>query len=144
MSSMIDIVFLLLVFFVMTFKITAIEGEFRMKSPVGEGPIAEVPGGPPLWIRLTAGEDGRLMAVRMNDRAAADFDELRREVARLIEPDQYVNTASEELEVIVDCDYSLAYQHVIDAVTAVRGYRDHAGNVVDLIPQVRFAPMRRP
>jgi len=144
MSSMIDIVFLLLVFFVMTFKIAAIEGEFRMKSPVTEGPSGEVECAPPLWIRLTSGEGGRLTSVRMNDRVMADLDELRHEVAQLIAPDQYVNTASENWEVVLDCDYSLAYQHVIDAVTAVRGYEDHAGNVVDLIPQVRFAPIRTP
>jgi biopolymer transport protein ExbD len=144
MSSMIDVVFLLLVFFVMTFQIAVIEGEFRMTSPVGEGPVAAGPDVPPLWIRLTAGEDGRLTSIRMNDLAVADFQELRGEVARLIGPDRYMDTATEGLEVVLDCDYSLAYQHVIDAITAVRGYRDHAGNVVDLIPRLRFAPSRTP
>lgn len=142
MSSMIDVVFLLLVFFVMTFEIALIEGEFRMRAPITKGAIGEVREIPPLWIRLTAGEDGRLASVRMNDRSLADLDELRREIARLTGPDQYFDAVNDELEVFLDCDYSLAYQHVIDAMTAVSGYRDHAGNVVELIPRVRLAPMR--
>ena len=47
MTSMIDIVFLLLVFFVMTFKIVELEGDFSVRMPLaGSSTIAR-------WIRPT-------------------------------------------------------------------------------------------
>ena len=37
LTSMIDIIFLLLIFFVMTFKIAAQEGDFNIRMPIGGG-----------------------------------------------------------------------------------------------------------
>ena len=38
MTSMIDIVFLLLIFFVMTFKIVELEGDFSVRMPLALSP----------------------------------------------------------------------------------------------------------
>ncbi len=57
MTPMIDVVFQLLTFFIMTFKITAPEGDFFIKMPQA-APSAGVPSDvqlPPIKVRMTAG-----------------------------------------------------------------------------------------
>ncbi len=142
MSAMIDIVFLLLVFFVMTFQIVAMEGEFWMKAPVQKGQPGAVVDVPPVWIRLEAGDDGRLASIRVNGVAVANLDALRNEIIRMTSELRESGTGTDELEAVLDCDYGLAYDHVIQTIDAIRGYKDDAGNVVDLIQKIRFAPTR--
>jgi biopolymer transport protein ExbD len=142
MSAMIDIVFLLLVFFVMTFKIVAMEGEFRMKAPVQKGQPGVVVDIPPVWIRLTAGDDGRLASIRVNDVAVANLEDLRNEVIRMTGELGESGAGTDELEAVLDCDYGLAYDYVVQTIDAIRGYKDDTGNVVDLIHKIRFAPTR--
>lgn len=142
MSAMIDIVFLLLVFFVMTFKIVAMEGEFWMKTPVQKGQPGAIVDVPPVWIRLEARDDGRLASIRVNDVAVANFLGLRKEITRMTGKLRESGAETNELEAVLDCDYDLDYDHVIQAIDAIRGYKDRAGNVVDLIHKIRFAPTR--
>jgi len=142
MSSMIDIVFLLLVFFVMTFKILAMEGEFQMKAPAQGGRLGAGVDTPPVRIRLCAGDDGQLASIRVNDAPAANLEALRDKIMRLTDAWNAMNTEADELEAVLDCDYDLAYDHVVQAIDAVRGYKDRAGDTVDLIQKVRFAPTR--
>jgi biopolymer transport protein ExbD len=142
MSAMIDIVFLLLVFFVMTFKIVAMEGEFRMKAPVQKGQPGVDVEVPPVWIRLTAGDDGRLASIRVNNAPVANLDGLRDEIIRMTGELRESSAGAGELEAVLDCDYGLAYDHVVQTIDAIRGYKDDTGNVVDLIHKIRFAPTR--
>ena len=79
MTPMIDIVFQLLIFFIMTFKIVSLEGDFNIKMPAAapsEGPPEEDLL-PPLRLRLTAGEEGQLNGIQLDDRAFLSFAELR-------------------------------------------------------------------
>lgn len=142
MSSMIDIVFLLLVFFVMTFKIVAMEGEFQMKSPVQRGATGPVEEAPPIWIRLASHEDGRLASVRVNNVQVASLEGLQNELIRITGELRDSGGGTDELQAVLDCDYGLDYDYVVQAIDAIRGYKDHAGNVVDLIKKVRFVPTR--
>ena len=64
MTSMIDIVFLLLVFFVMTFKIVELEGDFSVRMPLaGSDSVTMDPTDLPLKLRLMADENGRLTSM---------------------------------------------------------------------------------
>jgi biopolymer transport protein ExbD len=141
MSSMIDIVFLLLVFFVMTFTITAVEGDFHVEA----APLAGQPGPAvdkseplPLVLRLTAAADGSLAGIRCNDRRFADFDQLHRFVLELAAERTGFETPLEDYTVDLDCDGQLNYEHVIDAITAVTGHLPGDGRRIDLIRQIRF------
>ena len=60
MTPMIDIVFLLLIFFVMTFKIVAQEGDFNIKMPLAAPNASTIDDSllPPLKLRLVADQDG--------------------------------------------------------------------------------------
>jgi biopolymer transport protein ExbD len=141
MSSMIDIVFLLLVFFVMTFTITAVEGDFNIEA----APLARQSGNPdnrseilPLQLRLTAGADGSLAAIRCNGRRFADFDQLHRFVLELAIERTNLEAPLDDFTVDLDCDQQLDYKYVIDAITAVTGHLQGDGKRIALIQQVRF------
>ncbi|MFP6675633.1 MAG: biopolymer transporter ExbD, partial [Pirellulaceae bacterium] len=61
MTPMIDIVFQLLVFFIMTFKIVAQEGDFNIRMPLAsEGGAPDESQMPPYKLYLTANQDGTL------------------------------------------------------------------------------------
>ena len=87
---MIDIVFLLLVFFVMTFRVVTPEGSFNVRMPQMAAPSRDVPPPtelPPLVVKLRAAPGGRLAGIRLGEQNLADFAELRREVRQLVGDD---------------------------------------------------------
>ncbi len=145
MTAMIDIVFLLLVFFVMTFKVLAPEGEFRIAMPAKaastlSAPVADLP---PLVVRLTAHPDGRLAHIALGDRKLAGFDDLHLQLREII-GDEPGPEARRTTELELDCDEHLNYEHVIDAVTAVSGYiSPERRRIVRLIDKIHFSPPRR-
>jgi len=142
MTSMIDIVFLLLVFFVMTFKIVEMEGDFSVRMPLGEssGVIDETD--LPLKLRLRADADGRLTSMSLNDiDLGTDFAQLRSNVLGLVGNSAPIE-GEEGPEIEIDSDYNLRYENVINAITAVSGYKD-GNQVVKLIEKIKFAKPRR-
>jgi biopolymer transport protein ExbD len=144
MTPMIDIVFQLLVFFVMTFKIVAQEGDFYIKMPLaapsGVPSDATVP---PMRLRLTAGADGILTGIRLNERDFASFEELHRHIIGIVGDDQ-PDSFRESAEIEIDADYQLRYEYTIQAITAITGYRTPDRNVVKLIENIRFSPPKPP
>ena len=141
MTAMIDIVFLLLIFFVMTFKVLAPEGDFNVKMPQKAGPGESPPGElPPLVVQLRAGQGGRLAAIRFGDRELASFDELHRQIRPLVRDDAGPGSAGARAEVELECDYDLHFEHVIGAITAVSGYvADDNRSIVTLIDNIRLS-----
>ena len=143
MTAMIDIVFLLLVFFVMTFKISAQEGDFNIKMPTpGEGSVAD-PTQLAMKLRLLANEDGSLREIVLNERMSfgTDWGGLRAKMIELV-GDAAGPGSDEGPEVEIDLDYQLQYVHVIDAITSVTGYRS-GDDIVRLIQRIKFAPVRK-
>jgi len=143
MTSMIDVVFLLLIFFVMTFKIVELEGDFSVRMPLaGSDSMTMDPTDLPLKLRLQADEDGKLTTMSLNEISlGTDFDQLRANVVQLIG-----TTAPAEgedgPEIEIDTDYNLRYEYVIRSITAVSGYKD-GNEVVKLIEKIKFATPRR-
>jgi biopolymer transport protein ExbD len=142
MTPMIDIVFQLLTFFVMSFKIGVQEGDFNVKMPLAGAGIAVVQELPPVKIRLIANKDGTLAGMRMGERPLASFGELNKEIIALVGGSA---AAAENVEVELDCDYGLHYDNVVRAISAVSGYIDPQTNtVVKLVEKIKFAPPRAP
>ncbi len=148
MAPMIDVVFQLLIFFMLTLKIIPLEGDFNINMPLGqqatESPDIPIP---PIKVRLTANADGTLAGVSMrqvslgNDNLA--FDRLNAEVGQLV--GRRDNPFMDDLEVEIDADYNLHYRHVISAVSACTGYvSPQSGQVIRYVEKVKFAPPRRP
>lgn len=143
MTSMIDIVFLLLVFFVMTFKISAQEGDFNVKMPLqGDGAQADNTQ-LPLKLRLIADNAGNLQQIELNDTQnfGTDWNQVRGTIVQLV-GDQAGPSAAEGPEVEIDLDYNLHYVHVIEAITAVTGYRS-GNDIVRLVDRIKFAKQRQ-
>ena len=145
MTPMIDIVFQLLVFFIMTFKIVSQEGDFNIKMPLA-APAAGAPDDlqlPPMKIRLRAGGGGMLAGMSLNEKGVGTMEALRLEIIGVVGDDRGPGSIQETAEVELDCDYGLRYEHVIQAITAVSGYIDDTGNVVKLVEKIKFAPPRQ-
>ncbi len=141
MTSMIDIVFLLLIFFVMTFKIVEMEGDFSVRMPLAGGTASD-PTDLPLKLRLRANDQGQLAGMTMNEiDLGTDFDKLRGNVVTMIGGNSPVE-GDEGPELEIDTDYNLRYEYVIQAITAVSGYKD-GDQVVKLIEKIKFAKPRR-
>ena len=107
MTPMIDIVFQLLVFFIMTFKIVLPEGDFNIRMPSASTAAMSMPSETPtIRVRLRAGADGDLAGIVVEGSPKASFDELRAYIRRLVGDAAGPDEARDQ-EVELDCDYDL-------------------------------------
>jgi biopolymer transport protein ExbD len=143
MTPMIDVVFLLLVFFLLTFKIVAPEGDFQVRMPRFAPEPVDSPDLPPVPVRLTADGHGDLASIRFGNRSlGTDFRALRTQVRKMISDDPGPGSGDGP-EVRLDCDYQLKYEYVMDAITAVSGYIEQR-RVTTMVHRVQLAPARQP
>lgn len=147
MTPMIDIVFQLLVFFIMTFKIVSQEGDFNIKMPL-TAPSKGLPDEdqlPPMKVRLRAGASGQIAQISLNENNfGPSFTRLHDFIMGIIGDKRGPGSIQDTAEVELDCDYNLRYEHVIQAITAVSGYVDDDGNIVKLVEKIKFSPPRVP
>ena len=144
MTSMIDVVFLLLIFFILTFKIVELEGDFSIRMPLADAAAGQMDDSElPIKLRLRADEAGRLASISINENdIGTDFEKLRSTVLTLVGDPAGPSADGGGPEVEIDTDYHLRYESVVDAITAVSGYK--VGNdTVTLIQKIKFAPPRR-
>jgi hypothetical protein len=96
----------------------------------------------PLKLRLKADADGNLSEIVLNDSQSfgTNWDQLRGYVVQLV-GDEQGPTGDQGPEVEIDLDYNLHYAHVIEAITAVTGYRS-GNDIVRLIDRIKFAKQR--
>jgi biopolymer transport protein ExbD len=130
MTPMIDVVFLLLTFFVMTFKILTPEGDFNVKMPKpGRANAADVPA-ESLRIQLRATPNGELATILLGEQPINSFAELRKQViaASLTNP---------KLEVELIPDEHLCYENVVAVITAVNGELRN-GQVHKICDKIKF------
>lgn len=142
MTSMIDIVFQLLVFFIMTFKITAMEGDFNVKMPraSSQNDSIEKPFDEPIKIQLKADENGAILDIIVDgDSKGNNFKTLANFVAgKAGPPGPERDKVVTETEIEFDCDYDLKYEEVIAAITAVSGKRRKDGEIEKLFEKIKF------
>lgn len=147
MTPMIDIVFQLLVFFIMTFKVVSMEGDFNIKMPLAapsEGALDDnlVP---PMKLRLTAGANGNLAGISLNDQSVESFEALKNKIISIVGHERGPGSIQDTAEVEIDADYNLNYENTIKAITAVSGYRDpNTDTVVKMVEKIKFAPPKSP
>lgn len=147
MTPMIDIVFQLLVFFIMTFKIVTMEGDFLIKMPIASNEAQNMEEVFPtvLNVKILAGEKGGVANVAV-DTSGADpqnYDDenwpasLTSYVSKAISGEGDPSTA-QETEVEFDIDYSLRYTFTIKAIESVSGIIQPDGSVKKLIEKIKF------
>ncbi len=143
MTAMIDIVFQLLIFFIMTFKIVALEGDFNINMPLAaESEVAPPPLIPPIKVRMQANADGSLAALSMGEAPLTGMQQLHDQIVTIVGGTTGPGGVGSEVEVELDCDYGLDYQYVIMAITAISGYFDEQGQIQPLVDKIKFAPPR--
>ena len=126
MTPMIDIVFQLLIFFLFSFRIVAVEGDFNIRMPL-------------------AGTGTPDTESQMAERALPSFAALHDQVMSIVGSDAGPNAAeAANTEVELDCDYNLKYSNVIKAVTAVSGYVTPDGHIVKLIEKIKLSQPKKP
>ncbi len=142
MTPMIDIVFQLLVFFIMTFKIVAPEGDFNIRMPIA-APSEGVPDDnqlPPIKIRMKSDDNGRLTSMQVGQyHVGTSFPALHNQIREVVGDDRGPGCIAETAEAELDCDYNLQFKNVIRAITAASGYIDD-GRVIKIIEKIKFAP----
>jgi biopolymer transport protein ExbD len=143
MTSMIDVVFLLLIFFVMTFKIVEMEGDFNIRMPLAKSNSPQqMDHQLPLKLRLKAGADGSLASMQLNEsNLGVDFGRLQQELVVLLQSGAG-KTEDGGPEIEIDADYNLRYSNVIQAITTTSG-RKVGDTVVRMVEKIKFAPPRK-
>lgn len=127
MTPMIDIVFQLMAFFLMTFKVATVEGDFDLKLPkldrvAGGGALRER-----ILVRLEADASGDLAALRIQSGprlvagrgAPSPFRVLGEHLDR--RSAEARAAGQDEPEIEVDADDTLRYEHIVATFEAVRG-----------------------
>jgi biopolymer transport protein ExbD len=152
MTPMIDIVFQLLAFFIMTFKIVSPEGDFSISMP-SAAPQEAAPDDlnlPPIKIALKADGAGVLQAIMINPGTAdsrsfgTDMRSLANYMINYAGSDSGPNSLRKTVEVELICDYKLHYRHTMAAVTSISGYIDsQSGQPIMLFEKVKFSRQQK-
>lgn len=145
MAPMIDIVFQLLIFFMLNLKIVAPEGDFNVNMPRRGGPGTDA--GLPIKIGLRSDLDGHLTQLMIGDRNlgndAAAFDRLNREILQIV--GRPGNPAAGELEIELDADYETQHHYVVKAISRCTGRIDpQTQTLTRFVDRIKFAPPRKP
>ncbi|MGC3967528.1 MAG: biopolymer transporter ExbD [Pirellulales bacterium] len=148
MTPMIDVVFQLMAFFLMTFKVASVEGDFNLKLPKSERSAGAANTQVEMMnVVMRANARGDLMVMQVdanppsrwsNAIDAALFADLRAKVDAKV--NQARGAGQEEPEIQLDVDDNLRYEFVIKAVDAVGAKFDSQGKYQQLAKKVKFAP----
>jgi biopolymer transport protein ExbD len=148
MTPMIDVVFQLLIFFMLTLKIIAPEGDFNINMPIGQAAEQESSDiNLDIKVRLVANPDGTLQNVVIGKRQLGNdplvFDRLNSTILGMVgRPGEQ---ASDNMEIEIDADYGLHYRYTIQAISACTGKLDPVtGQPVRYVEKIKFAPPRPP
>lgn len=143
MAPMIDIVFQLLIFFMLNLKISAPEGDFNVNLP-GAGPGTSE--SLPIVVGVRSDLDGYLTQLTLGGRDLGNddgaFDRLNREILTII--GRPGNPAAKDLEVEIDADYETQYRYIVKAISRCTGRRNPQTQEVDrFVEKIRFAAPRK-
>ncbi len=148
MAPMIDVTFLLLIFFMVTLRVVPSEGDFDVYMPLAapsSAPADEIQL-PPIKVRMRAAADGSLASLQMGQ-TEIPVDEnvyarLNQEVGAMVGGAS--SQFADELEVEIDTDFNLNYAEVMSAVSACTGYRNpQTGQVTRYLEKIKFSPPRK-
>ena len=144
MTAMIDIVFQLLVFFIMTFKVVALEGDFNVKMPLASNTQNESMEDVPeiIYVTLTAGANGNINNIAVDDEVAySDRNKMFKQLTEYVEgkiaaegdPEKALDT-----EVEFEISPELKYRYTVEGIGAVSGRVNPDGTVKKLIQKIKF------
>ncbi len=144
MTAMIDIVFQLLVFFIMTFKVVAQEGDFNIRMPLAstnasqsmDEDLPEL-----IYVTLTAGTNGNINSISIEDGATFSGQDMYEQLTKYVEGKLAAEGDPEkakETEVEFDISPELKYSYTVKAIEHVSGRVQASGSVKKLIQKIKF------
>jgi len=145
MTSMIDIVFQLLVFFIMTFKIVEMEGDFNVRMPLAAKESTSIEDVLPdlITVKLKVGAEGKIAGIDVDNGVEGDsyfdadmYSRLTDFVEKTIDTEGDPSEAI-ETEVEFDIDFDLKYSYTVQAIESVSG-KIVDGQVKKLIEKIKF------
>ncbi|MEZ6104558.1 MAG: biopolymer transporter ExbD [Pirellulaceae bacterium] len=150
MTPMIDIVFQLLVFFIMTFKVVVREGDFNIRMPASSPSSSTVDDFElPVRVQLIAGLNGVLQDIVIDDSDSLSGEATNNPQMynllseRIAARKQGGGNIATELEVEFDTDPSLKFEEQIRAITAVMGQFGPNGELITLADKIKFKDRAR-
>ena len=149
MTAMIDIVFQLLVFFIMTFKVVAMEGDFNVKMPLAsKNPEQSIDDVFPdlISVKILAGPNGNINSIIVDDNDTFSDESMYKNLTTLIEQRIAADGNPEkaaETEVEFDIAYGLKYRYTVQAIESVSGRVLPDGTVKKLIQKVKFKDSKK-
>ncbi|MDG1873027.1 MAG: biopolymer transporter ExbD [Mariniblastus sp.] len=143
MTAMIDIVFQLLVFFIMTFKVVAMEGDFNIRMPLAsqnqeESMDEDFP--TIIYVQLAAGTNGNINSIIVDDDTTFSDTDMYSKLTQLVESKIAAEgnpEDSKETEVEFDIARELKYSYTVKAIEAVSG-KVVDGQIKKLIQKIKF------
>lgn len=139
MAAMIDVVFLLLIFFMLTLQIVEPEGAHVIESSnAGPGPGATPES--EVRVRLIATDDGQLAEIRLGGRSLGAGDEAIRRLGREIQvlAREARGIADDGLLVKLDADAHLQFEYSLRAMGVSQKRRRENGTLEVLGTRVRM------
>ena len=148
MAPMIDIVFQLLIFFMLNLKIVAPEGNFNINMPIG-APAAAVAEQnlPDIKVGIVSDRDGNLTQLTLGSKNLGNddlaFERLNKEILQII--GRPGNPLTKDVEVEIDADYETQYKYVVKAISKCTGRMDPGTKqVARYVEKIKFAPPHKP
>ncbi len=145
MAPMIDIVFQLLIFFMLNLKIVAPEGNFNVNLPSAEPD--EAVQSADIRVSLKSDREGNLVQLTLgqnnlgNDNAA--FDRLNTEILKII--GRPGNPQTKDLQVTIDADFECQYKYIVKAISRCTGRVDPTTQqITRYVERIKFAPAHLP
>ncbi len=148
MAPMINVIFLLLIFSMLSMKIVSPDERFNINLPASAPSNAQSHvGRHDIKVGLESDRDGNLTQLTLggtnlgNDEAA--FDRLSKEILLLIGRPGLPQT--KDIEVELDADYECQYQYVAKAMSRCTGKSDpQTQQVARYVEKIKFAPPHKP
>jgi biopolymer transport protein ExbD len=150
MTPMIDVVFQLLTFFMLTLRTVVVEGDFNIRMPLGVNPINDSDTEPPspIIVKMTATPEGHLSDVRLGDKSAAGPNVL----SEVAQADAMFDTATRvghrnghQLAAARDAKQAAAeklvaslQKHILDAVGNDLAVAEHTELELDCDPALEY------
>ncbi|MFM1802479.1 MAG: hypothetical protein RJA81_1831 [Planctomycetota bacterium] len=133
MTPMIDVVFQLLIFFMFTFKIVSVEGEFAITMPAAEqgsaAPTSEnITALPDIQVVLSASETGELAGIQVGDSEVKTLEELATTLQAIVGDDPEL---ASDVELQINAPDNLKYGYVVGTINAAAKVR---------IQKIKFNP----
>ena len=148
LAPLIDIVFQLLIFFMLNLKFGNYEGNFKINMPISapqglaaEQPVSEI------RVALRSDQQGQLTELLVGSKSLGNddlaFELLNKEILSII--GRPGHPLLKDIEVEIDADFETQYKYVTRAISSCTGGEDpETKQLARYVEKIKFAPPHKP